>query len=100
MLAYSIKLMTITNFSIQSLIESPYNENYVETRNAIKETLIIFGNSSLGFKQDLRKELIMITQIFVDGTPFKEASPEDKLQVYILIVFSSNITKRLSLSIQ
>lgn len=41
----------------------------------------------------------MQTAIFVDGTPFKEASPEDKLHVYILITFSNSITKKLSQSI-
>lgn len=68
-------------------MESDYNDVFLDSKVMIDETLKLFNNASTTLKHDIWKELILNTVIFVDNKPLKETSSEDKLHVFLLIVF-------------
>ena len=91
--------MKATEEPIGTLISGGTEQVHLETSRIIEKMLEIFRNASSTFKKEIRREVIIDSSILVDNRVLTDTGTSERLQLYILVKFYSNLTQQFSVPI-
>jgi hypothetical protein len=98
-LFFYLRIMKATEEPIGSLISQEDDIVHLETSKIIVKDLEIFRNASSSFKKEMRRELIIESSVLVDGRVITDIGTSEKLQIYTLVRFYTNLIQKYSFPI-